>query len=116
MNEVYNNILKEVCQYFMVRRYDVLMSKSTTRDVHNMARVVAVYLIREFTNDKFFSIGHFFGTTASNAGTQYGRVRGRIESPELKYSYYKRQIQDLKNIVSRKINLDISYTRSTLAT
>jgi chromosomal replication initiation ATPase DnaA len=103
MNEsFYNDVVKEVCDYFGVRRYDVLMVRTNDRSKQNAARVIAVYLIRFFTGDTFKKIGIFFDNTASHTGGQYVRAYAKRNSGSEKYAKYKKDIIELEKRIYQK--------------
>jgi hypothetical protein len=102
---IYNQILNIVCDYFGVRRYDVLMNRTNASGKQNKARTIAVYLIRKFTEDKFYTIGLFFGNDAPHAGGQYRRVFKRIHSGYPMFAEYSQMIFELEYLVYQKIDL-----------
>lgn len=103
MEVLYNEILKTVCDYYGVKRYDVLMKRDCLRsNTYNKARCVAIFLIRESTGDAFKVINDFFQYNhATGALSAHGHVvymtKKRIE--------YKKEVYELLVRVLGKINL-----------
>lgn len=103
MNEsIYNRIIKEVCDYFGVRRYDVLMKRDNSKSIYNRARSIAIFLIREVTGDAFKAINIFFQyqhSTGAQAAHWHVVVMSR------KHFEYKKDVYRLMARVIGKINL-----------
>jgi hypothetical protein len=93
---IYNQILKIVCDYFGVSIVDVMTNRTQTRDAHNVARGVATFFMREYTNDSFWYIGRFFGESRKFPEARYYRVAKRVFSEDDKHRHYKGQLADIQ--------------------
>jgi hypothetical protein len=120
MSKVYDEILDVVCDYFGTTPKEVFTEISTTRRPPNIARVVATYLIREYTGDKFWCIGHYFNDIrpSGHANSRHSRVKKRMSMQNPKMLNFQYKVLEIDSRVKKvlKKNLDISYTPSTLAT
>jgi hypothetical protein len=104
---IYNQILKEVCDYYQAKRYDVLMKRDTLKNAsYNKARIVFIYLIKQITGDTFKAINIFFDMpqTGSYAGTKHNMAAHNYMTDDK----YKREVDELLIRCEQKINLAVS--------
>lgn len=106
-DKLYNEIIHVVCDYYGVRRYDVLVSYDgpNFRGKHNRARCVSIYFIRMFTGDAFKIINIFFGFTyPTGAQARQNHVAHRY----LYDASYQKEVDEIYKLIEEKINLVVT--------